>query len=533
MDNDIGSMGGFFEFNEKMNEMSKYNNTKHENASFKPKDTNYNGNIEKCTFLQSGVPCDFHDCVCKTYHVKGMNSKDSIHSEDFKQGNSVMSSTNSLPKNVVCNYAQNKKPCMVTNCQDCCPKYEKLPSISPVRDQKSLTPVRDELPAAPTVVSQPYVVSDDDRVCSYFRKGYPCPFPACKFKCYDVPEGLPAVAKRRLSPDADPNVKLCDYYKYNRPCPFPRCRYKCYDRAEKQKQIEMGHGMPIMNRRNNIGGDIDHRDIDHRKPQAPPRRDSWEAKCDEFIMNMFEVKPTSPSANDGEASQDKQTKKRKSHEEGDNLDEPRRKHSKKKRSHDREEKDSEKSPSKKKKSKKDKKEKKSKKSKKDRPKHKKHKDVLDVDQTRNLSKDNVSFNHSKHGDEAKEMTGKSKTAEESSFMPSNAFVDFIVKNFRTLLAKKKLPLQLQLEGLFKVEENEKDKYSSEDAKIQLITKTTLKFLNDASYNEDKIYDISTLMDGETLEKKLKNVVYDAVKLGKIGHSKMVISQMFQVIELGM
>ena len=84
----------------------------------------------------------------------------------------------------------------------------------------------------------------------------------------------------------------------------------------------MGHNAPMMNRRHVGGGDIDHRlmrDVDHRMP-APPRRDSWEAKCDEFIMNMFEVKPSSTSpppadgeAADDEASPDKHSKKRKSH----------------------------------------------------------------------------------------------------------------------------------------------------------------------------------------------------------------------------
>ena len=94
-----------------------------------------------------------------------------------------------------------------------------------------------------------------------------------------------------------------------------------------------------------------------------------------------------------------------------------------------------------------------------------------------------------------------------------------------------MPLQLQMEGLFKCEEKEADTLSVE-YKIEWITKKTLEFLNASGYNEDKIYDVSTLMDGETLEKELKNVVYGAVKLGKIGHSKNVISQLFHVIELG-
>ena len=115
--------------------------------------------------------------------------------------------------------------------------------------------------------------------------------------------------------------------------------------------------------------------------------------------------------------------------------------------------------------------------------------------------------------------------------PSSAFLDYIVKNFRKNL-KKKVPVELELEGIFKCEEKEHEKYETEEAKIELIGRKTLKFLSDAGYNEDKIYDISTLMDGETLEKELKSVVYAAVKMGKIGHSKMVISQMFQVFELG-
>ena len=95
-----------------------------------------------------------------------------------------------------------------------------------------------------------------------------------------------------------------------------------------------------------------------------------------------------------------------------------------------------------------------------------------------------------------------------------------------------MPVEIQLEGIFKCNGNEVSKESTKEAKIDWITRKTLDFLNSYGYNEDKIYDISTLMEGETLEKELKNVVYNAVKEGKIGHSKAAISQLFHVIELG-
>ena len=124
-----------------------------------------------------------------------------------------------------------------------------------------------------------------------------------------------------------------------------------------------------------------------------------------------------------------------------------------------------------------------------------------------------------------------KTTQKEQIQRSRPKKKVLIKNFRKI-SKKKLPLQLQMEGLFKCKENEAAKFSVEDTKIEWITRKTLEFLSASGYNEDKIYDVSTLMDGETLEKELKNVVYDAVKLGKIGHSKNVISQLFHVIELG-
>ena len=532
MDSEQGSMGSFFDFNKMMNEMSKPQTTKHENT-YNRQTTNQNAHFNRCNFFQTGIQCVFFSCKCKSHPVKSQNTPETVNPDNLNKVQHIVPSTNHTSINGECTYLQNGKSCVNPTCKHCHPQYERISSLSPVRDEKSVTPVRDE-PLLDTTVPPP-IVNGDERECSYFRKGLPCPFPACKYKCYDIPERLPVVAKRQSSPNADPNVKLCDYYKYDRPCPFPRCRYKCYDTAEKQKHFEMGYIRPVSNKRRHVV-DNDHRnlrDVDHRKP-VPPRRDSWEAKCDEFIMNMFGSKPSVSPPADDEATTDQHSTKCKSREKEDPGDSP-KKRSKKKRSHDREC-ENEKSPSKRKKSKKDKKEKKEKKSKKSKKDRSKHERVKSVDRDRNKNESNeldeviTVVSSSTSADVSIEIETNINNAEESN-QPSPAFVDFIIKNFRKI-SKKKLPLQLQMEGLFKCKENEAAKFSVEDTKIEWITRKTLEFLSASGYNEDKIYDVSTLMDGETLEKELKNVVYDAVKLGKIGHSKNVISQLFHVIELG-
>ena len=182
MDNDQGSMGGFFEFNKKMNEitkcnnswnqnsslkvqkpsesetLNKYNNTWNQNSSFKVQKTSENENLNKCTFFQTGVPCVFHGCKCKSYHVEGRRYIEPARSEGINQRHNAVSSTNVIPGNAVCTYGQDGKSCMRSTCKHCCPKQEKLPSVSPVRDEKSVTPVRDE--PAFTEVPNPLLFPD-------------------------------------------------------------------------------------------------------------------------------------------------------------------------------------------------------------------------------------------------------------------------------------------------------------------------------------------------------------------------------------
>ena len=539
MDSDQGSMGGFFEFNRMMSEMSRSFATTNENFTNVSKYTNEISNTNKCTFFQTGMHCLTSGCKCRSYTAQRRSSTEPIKFESIHQVRNVVPSQNIDTPKPSCTYSKDGKGCRKTTCNQCCPQYERISSLSPDRDEKSATPVRDEPPTVTSVI--PQALNGDERPCSYFRKGLPCPFPACKYKCYDVSEKLPIVAKRQPSPNADPNVKLCDYYKYDRPCPFPRCRYKCHDSADKQKHFEMGYIKPIVNMNSRIhGGDIDHRqmrDVDHRVANSN-RRDSWESKCDDFIRNMFDSKPsTSPPPTEDETTSDKQVRKRKS----STTEEPEassRKRSKKKRSRDRDD-ETEKSPSKKKKSKKDKKEKKEKKSKRAKKERSKHerKSSKEHERSRTASKEYTKPMKVMSGSLLDSTVDAGKEIQPGSKPPaaiveaSPAFVEFIVKNFRKS-SKKKLPMEIQLEGLFNCEEKERAKYSTEEAKIEWITRKTLSFLNDSGYDEDKIYDVSTLMDGETLEKELKNVVYDAVKLGKIGHSKSVISQLFHVIELG-
>ena len=520
MDSDMGSMGGFFAFNKMMSDMSKQNSTNNENSA--PHSQNKNIPINH---NQSGPASNF-----SFFETGRMSSSIPANIENTNQKPNLQNANAIVPCSE-CTYLKNGKRCITTACNQCS-HYNKISSLSPDRDEKSTTPVRDEPPSLPNI--HPPLFNADERECSYFRKGLPCPFPACKYKCYDVPERLPAVAKRQLSPNADPNVKLCDYYKYERPCPFPRCRYKCYEAREKQKHFEMGYIRPIMNTRRH--GSMDNRqirrDVDHRAA-VPQRRDSWEDKCDEFIRNMFDSKTsTTPPKTEIVEESENSTKKRKSHDKSEEASS--RKRSKKKHSRDREE-EVNNGSSKKKKSKKEKKDKKDKKSKKSKREHHKHEKSSSKDLKH--KKSTSATNDSEEIVTLISATDSSTSIEPplkaniGSNIPTPAFFEFIVSNFRKS-SKKKLPAELQLEGLFKCEDSNTSKYSTEHAKIELITTKTIEFLNESGYNEDKIYDISTLLDGETLEKELKNVVYDAVKSGKIGHSKTVISQLFHVIELG-
>merc|ERR1712062_58502 len=288
------------------------------------------GAYDTCTFFKTGKRCAFFSCKCK---------------EETAEKNELTSS----PTALINQQTETKITPVKDTTQDISlpiqGQYEKVSSLSPIRDEKSVTPVRDEplvhsVPP-PTNINAPANSNDDGRACSYFKKGLPCPFPACKYKCYDVPERLPVLPKKQVSPNTDPNVKLCDYYKYDRPCPFPRCRYKCYSRAEKQQHFDMGYVKPVYNnqRHSAVAHNTNVRDIDHRS-SAPSRRDSWEAKCDEFIMNMFVSKPsTSPPSVENNAANHVH-KKRKSHEMEESEISP-KKRSKKKRSHDREHSDDE------------------------------------------------------------------------------------------------------------------------------------------------------------------------------------------------
>ena len=526
LDSDQSSIGNFFEYNKMMRDL--FNINLHKYMGNTPNNSG-SGAYNMCNFFQTGIQCAYFSCKCKEDPTESNTSIPQPSAVINKQ-NEIKSTPVMIEKSE-CTYLTDGKKCINQTCKNCFRQYDKVSSLSPIRDEKSVTPVRDE-PLMPTV-APPANTNEDGRACSYFRKGLPCPFPACKYKCYDVPERLPVLPKKQIPPNTDPNVKLCDYYKYDRPCPFPRCRYKCYSRAEKQQHFDMGYVKPVYNnpRHSAVTHNTNGRDIDHRS-SAPSRRDSWEAKCDEFIMNMFVSKPSTspPSVDDNSANQ--LQKKRKSREKDDSEMSP-KKRSKKKRSHDREHDDDEYS-SKKKKSKKDKKEKKSKKSKKERSKDK-ERDSKDRKRSRNKSTDvktskEVSLVSSEELDSSV-VAISDMESDKPTFNPSPAFVEFIIKNFRKK-SKKKLPVEIQLEGIFKCDGKEVGIETSDDAKINWITRRTLDFLNSYGYNEDKIYDISTLMEGETLEKELKNVVYNAVKEGKIGHSKAAMSQLFHVIELG-
>ena len=539
-ENEQWTMGNFFEYNRKMRDLLNFQTRNLNNSS---NTINSSGAYNSCTFFETGIQCKFFSCKCK---------------EDNPDKNESITNPSEV---------NNQNDDKIRSLLETKSEYEKVSSLSPIRESKSLTPVRDE-PVIPSVpppantnpsfnanslanTNAPINVNEDGRNCSYFRKGLPCPFPACKYKCYDVPERLPFLPKKQTPPNTDPNVKLCDYYKYDRPCPFPRCRYKCYSNAEKQQHFDMGYIKPVYNnsRHSTVTNNTNGRDIDHRS-SAPSRRDSWEAKCDEFIRNMFVSKPsTSPPSIENNSSNkldnrrkshenenkssDGLERKRKSHERDKSHEMSPRKRSKKKRSHDRDRDDDDHS-SKKKKSKKDKKEKKSKKSKKERS---KDKESSFKDSKRSRSKSDESKPSKNRSPVSCEDLDSSvvllseKEPEIPAFNPSPAFVEFIIKNFRKK-SKKKLPVEIQLEGIFKSDGINVDKDSSEDDKVNWITRKTLDFLNEYGYNEDKIYDISTLMEGETLEKELKNVVYNAVKEGKIGHSKAAMSQLFHVIELG-
>ena len=516
-------MGNFFEYNKMMRELLHFQTT-NVNNSINSSNNSSIGAYDTCTFFQTGIRCAFFSCKCKEETPEKNESTSSPTILLNQQSETKLTPVKDINQDISLSIKS---------------QYEKVASLSPIRDEKSVTPVRDEplvhsVPP-PTNINAPANPNDDGRACSYFKKGLPCPFPACKYKCYDVPERLPVLPKKQVSPNTDPNVKLCDYYKYDRPCPFPRCRYKCYSRAEKQQHFDMGYVKPVYNNPRHAGpqNNTRGRDIDHRY-SAPSRRDSWEAKCDEFIRNIGATKPSlSPPSIEDNASERVQ-KKRRSHEDED-FDVSSKKRSKKKRSRERERDEDDKHSSKKKKSKKDKKEKKSKKSKKERS---KDKESSSRDSKRSRTK-SAEDKDSKKGTEVNSenldssviLVSENSEVEKPTFNPSPAFVEFIIKNFRKK-SKKKLPVEIQLEGIFKCNGNEVCKESSEEAKIDWITRKTLDFLNSYGYNEDKIYDISTLMEGETLEKELKNVVYNAVKEGKIGHSKAAISQLFHVIELG-
>ena len=494
--------GGFFEFNKHMSEIGQSYSIKNDTSEQQLTSTTQNGAVQTAQ--------------------QPPKAKSSSRSTPESSVASQPDPAENRGSVIVCSSFQNGQQCLVAGCKQC-------------YGPEAITPHHSNRSFGPSIVKSDAI--DGERVCGYFKKGFPCPFPACKYKCYDASQRLPpAVAKRRLSPDADSNVKLCDYYKYDRPCPFPRCKYKCYTRPP---EIPITRHFPAVNRRHSA--DRDHRDVDHRASakQVPPpiRRDSWEAKCDEFIMKQFEIKPNaaSPSPNPGNAeSTTEESRKRKSQEKAGHEENP----SKRKRSHSRDK--GEKSSSKKKKSKHHKKEKKSKKSKEKKEKSKdnsssaskhsksKHKHTRTE---RPHNRDERSHGHSPSKNNHKSLKDV-VSVEAEAWQPSAAFLDYIVKNFHKK-SKKKLPINLELQGIFQCKDEEMARCTTEDAKIEMIGRKTCAFFKDQGYDEDKIYDISTLMDAQTLEKELRGVVFSAVNVGKIGHSKIVINQMFRVIELGM
>ena len=173
-DSDQWAMGNFFEYNRMMRELLYYK-TSNVNTSSNSLNSNNTGAYDTCTFFKTGIQCAFFSCKCK---------------EENPEKNELTSS----PSVVTYQQYETKSPPLV-NAKSSLSypipgQYEKVSSLSPIRDEKSVTPVRDEplMHAIPPPMNNdnPANINEDGRACSYFKKGLPCPFPACKYKCIFV-----------------------------------------------------------------------------------------------------------------------------------------------------------------------------------------------------------------------------------------------------------------------------------------------------------------------------------------------------------